>query len=61
MPPVEATTFPSSVVPVARELKVVDKAMQLPVVSDAVSEVSKYAQNIRYDLFEKKRFLLVVI
>jgi hypothetical protein len=46
MPPVEATTFPSIAFPEVRELKVVDKAMELPVVSDAVSEVSKYAQNI---------------
>jgi hypothetical protein len=47
MPPVEATTFPSAAMLDVRDLKVVDKAMQLPVVSDAVSEVSKYAHNIR--------------
>jgi len=59
MPPVEATTFPSSVVPVARELKVVDKAMQLPVVSDAVSEVSKYAQNISENSHVKHAYQLM--
>ena len=48
MPPVEGNSFvDASVLPPVMELKVVDKAMQLPVVSDAVSEVSKYAHNIR--------------
>jgi hypothetical protein len=31
-------------------LKIVDRAMQFPVVSDTVGEVSKYADTIRYVL-----------
>ena len=46
MPPVEVDYVPASIVPPVKNLKVVEKALELPLVNSAYSEVTRIASPI---------------